>query len=86
MHLFLNEMSEPTVGSTFQVGKKVPLAKIFKTMRDELRSSQYSPGYITLNRAHDGAFRKKLQVRVHDKGLRVQARKGYFAREAPKSD
>ena len=74
---FLKEMSEPTGGRTFTAGKKVPLSKIFQIIQDELRS-QYSLGYISANRAHDGSYRK-LQVKVHGRGLRVQARKGYFA-------
>jgi VWFA-related protein len=70
-------MSEPTGGSTFEAGKKIPLSKIFDTIQAELRS-QYSLGYIPANRTRDGAFRK-LQVRMRGKGFRVQARKGYYA-------
>lgn len=74
---FLKNMSEPTGGSTFEAGKKIPLSKIFDTIQAELRS-QYSLGYIPANRTRDGAFRK-LQVRMRGKGFRVQARKGYYA-------
>jgi len=73
---FLKGLAEPTGGRMFQAGKKTPLAKIFQTIEDELRS-QYALGYVPLDRTPDGSFRR-LQVRV--RGLRVQARKGYFAR------
>jgi VWFA-related protein len=74
---FLKEMAEPTAGRMFQAGKKVPLEKIFETIEAELRS-QYSIGYVSTNAARDGSFRK-LEVRVHRRGLKVRARKGYYA-------
>jgi len=75
---FLKDLATPTGGRMFQTGKKTPLATIFKTIEDELRS-QYALGYVPVDRTHDGAFRK-LQVKVLRHGLRVQARKGYYAR------
>jgi len=75
---FLKSMAEPTGGHMFDVGPKAPLSKIFKAIEDELRS-QYSLGYISTNRAHDGSYRK-LQVRLPlKKDLKVEARKGYYA-------
>jgi VWFA-related protein len=74
---FLKDMSAPTGGRMFQAGKKIPLTKIFQTIEDELRS-QYSLGFVPADRTHDGLYRK-LQVRVHRNGFRVQARKGYYA-------
>lgn len=73
---FLKSMSEPTGGRTFPV-KKIPLDRIFQTIQDEMRS-QYALGYVSTNRAHDGSYRK-LQLRVLPKGLKVEARKGYYA-------
>jgi VWFA-related protein len=73
---FLNNMSDPTGGRTFRV-KKIPISRIFETIEQEIRS-QYAIGYISSNRAHDGAYRK-LQVRVLPKGLKAAARKGYYA-------
>ena len=75
---FLKDLAIPTGGRMFEAGKKTPLATVFKTIEDELRS-QYALGYVPVDRTHDGAFRK-LQVRVLRRGLRVQARKGYYAR------
>jgi VWFA-related protein len=80
---FLKELAGPTGGRMFQAGKKTPLADIFHTIEDELRS-QYALGYVPEDRAHDGAFRK-LQVRTLRRGLRVQARKGYYARREQES-
>ena len=73
---FLKDMSDPTGGRTFRV-KKTPVAEIFATIQEEMRS-QYALGYVSTNRAHDGTFRK-LQVRVLPKELKVGARKGYYA-------
>ncbi len=79
---FLKGLAEPTGGRMFQAGRKTPLEKIFQTIEQELRS-QYALGYVPTDRTEDGSFRK-LQVRVHPRGLRVQARKGYFARREAK--
>jgi len=73
---FLKDMSEPTGGRTFPV-KKIPVDKIFQSIEEEMRS-QYALGYVSTNRAHDGTFRK-LQVKVLPKGLKAEARKGYYA-------
>jgi VWFA-related protein len=73
---FLQDMSSATGGHTFRV-KKLPIEKIFRIIEDETRS-QYAIGYVSSNRTHDGTFRK-LQVRVHPKGLKAECRKGYYA-------
>ncbi len=75
---FLKELAEPTGGRMFDAGKKrISLGEIYHTIEDELRS-QYSIGYVPVNQAHDGKFRK-LTVRLHSPGLRVSARRGYYA-------
>ena len=51
---FLNDMSDPTGGRTFRV-KKTPVAKIFETIEEEMRS-QYAIGYISTNQEHDGSL------------------------------
>ena len=78
---FLKALAEPTGGRMFQAGRRTPLATIFKTIEDELRS-QYALGYAPADRAHDGAFRR-LQVRVRGRAVKVHARKGYFAAKQP---
>ena len=74
---FLKDLAEPTGGRGFKVEDKTPLSKIFQIIEDEVRS-QYALAYVSTNREHDGRFRK-LQVRVKRPGMRVHARKGYFA-------
>jgi len=74
---FLTAMADPTGGRMFKAGKKIPLAAIFQTIEDELRS-QYALGYVPVKQERGGAFRK-LEVRVRVKGLKVRARKGYYA-------
>lgn len=74
---FLKSLAEPTGGRMFEAGKKTPLSEIFRMIEDELRT-QYALGYVPLNPARDGSYRK-LQVRLRRGGLKVRARKGYFA-------
>ena len=74
---FLKAMADPTGGRMFQAGKKIPLAAIFQTIEQELRS-QYALGYVPVKQERGDVFRK-LEVRVRMKGLKVRARKGYYA-------
>jgi VWFA-related protein len=74
---YLKALAEPTGGRMFETSKKQTLDEIFKIIESELRS-QYSIGFAPLNAAHDGKFRR-LTVRVRPKGLRVSARRGYYA-------
>jgi VWFA-related protein len=76
---FLSNLADPTGGRAFKVDAKTTLSKIFQIIEAEMRS-QYALGYVPVNRAHDGRFRR-LQVRVRKPGLRVHSRKGYFAIE-----
>jgi len=74
---FLKDLSEPSGGRMFEAGKKVPLAKIFETLEEEMRS-HYALGFVPSDSTRDGGFRR-LQVKVHAKGLQVRARRGYYA-------
>jgi VWFA-related protein len=74
---FLTDLAEPAGGRAFKINVKTSLSEIFQIIEAEMRS-QYALGYVPTNRAHDGRFRK-LQVRAIKTGLRVRARKGYFA-------
>jgi len=73
----LRRMSDQTGGRVFRVDRKHTLPDVFKELQDEMRS-QYAIGYTPLNAAKDGSFRK-VEVRVRDKNLKVQARNGYYA-------
>ncbi len=73
----LKRMSEETGGRMFEVGRKNTLEDIFRQIQEEMRS-QYAIGYVSSNPAKDGAYRR-VDVRTKQKGLKVQARKGYYA-------
>jgi VWFA-related protein len=74
---YLKKMSEETGGHVFKVDRKHTLQDVFKELQDEMRS-QYAIGYTPTNENKDGSFRK-VELRVTDKNLKVQARKGYYA-------
>jgi VWFA-related protein len=73
----LKRMAEETGGRALKVDRHRTLDDIFKEIQDEMRS-QYSIGYVPSNGAKDGSFRK-IDIKTHEKDLRVQARKGYYA-------
>ncbi|MEN6603400.1 MAG: VWA domain-containing protein [Bryobacteraceae bacterium] len=73
----LRKMSEETGGRLFRASRKTPLEDIFRQLQEELRN-QYAIGYTPANPEKDGKFRK-IEIRMHDKEWKVQARKGYFA-------
>jgi VWFA-related protein len=73
----LHQLSDPTGGRVYRVGRNNPLDAVFKELSDEMRS-QYAIGYTPLNPAKDGSFRK-LEIRMANKDLKAQARKGYYA-------
>lgn len=76
----LKKMAEQTGGRVFKVDRKHPLGDIFREIQDEMRS-QYAIGYTPTNEARDGSFRR-VELRVPDKDLKVQARAGYYAMPA----
>ncbi len=73
----LRKMSEETGGHLFRVDNRHPLDTIFDQIQDEMRS-QYTIGYSPTNSRKDGSFRK-IEIRMLNKDLKVQARKGYYA-------
>ena len=73
----LQRMSGETGGRVFKVDRRHTLDDAFKELQDEMRS-QYSIAYTSTNPEQDGSFRK-LVVKVSDKNLKVQVRKGYYA-------
>jgi len=72
----LRRMSEETGGRMFEVGRRTTLDDIFRQLQEEMRS-QYSIGYVPTNSTKDGSYRR-VEVRTRQKGLKVQARKGYY--------
>jgi VWFA-related protein len=79
----LQRMSGETGGRVFKVDRGHTLDDAFKQLQDEMRS-QYSIAYTSTNPEQDGGFRK-LIVKVGDKNLKVQVRKGYYAIKPEKS-
>ncbi len=73
----LKQMAEETGGRMFEVGRRNTLDAIFTQIQDEMRT-QYLIGYTPTNTTKDGTFRR-IDLRTHDKDLKVQVRKGYYA-------
>lgn len=73
----LEELARETGGRAIFPLTPGKLHDAFDQIARELRS-QYRLGYTSNNHARDGRFRR-LEVRVKRTGLRVQARRGYYA-------
>jgi Ca-activated chloride channel homolog len=73
----LKQLAEETGGRAFFPFKVEELDDSFRQINQELRS-QYNIGYLSSNTARDGAYRK-IEVRVGEKGLKLNYRKGYYA-------
>jgi VWFA-related protein len=73
----LHKMSDETGGRVYKVDRRHPLDEVFKELQDEMRS-QYSMAYTPTNEVKDGGYRH-LEVRMANKELKAQARKGYYA-------
>jgi VWFA-related protein len=73
----LKRLADQTGGHVFRVDRKHSLQDAFAQIQEEMRS-QYAVGYEPANQAQDGSFRR-IEIRTHDKDMKVQARKGYFA-------
>jgi VWFA-related protein len=70
-------MSEETGGHLFRVDRKQTLQQIFDDLNQELRT-QYSFAYTPTNPTSSGGYRK-IEIRLSNKDLKVQTRKGYYA-------
>jgi VWFA-related protein len=76
----MKKLTAETGGRVIEVGNKMEKLKAaFDQIATELRS-QYSLGYIPINLAKDGGFRK-IEIRSKD-GSKVQSRAGYYAAAA----
>jgi VWFA-related protein len=73
----LRKMSDETGGHAYRVDRSNSLDKIFTQLQEEMRS-QYMIGYTSLNEGKDGGYRK-LEIKMANKDLKAQARKGYYA-------
>jgi len=73
----MHKMSDETGGRVYKVDRKHTLEQVFKELQDEMRS-QYAIGYTPANDRKDGTYRK-IEVKLANKDLKAQARKGYYA-------
>jgi VWFA-related protein len=73
----LNDLAKETGGRAIFPDGPEDLKEAFDQIAAELRS-QYYLGYTPTNSARDGKFRK-IEVKVKRGGLKVQARRGYYA-------
>jgi VWFA-related protein len=71
----LEEISAKTGGRLFQVSKREPIEKIYAEIEEDLRN-QYLLGYTPDKNAQPGY--RKIHVTTKEKGLKVQAREGYY--------
>ncbi len=73
----LKRMSEQTGGTFFRITGRNRLAEIFGQIEEEMRS-QYSIGYSPTGGLDAEGFRK-ITLKSARKGLKIQARDGYYA-------
>ncbi len=72
----LRRISRDTGGSLFEVTRRNTLSGIFDKINEEMRN-QYSIGYSPKRDPSIAGFRK-IKLRARQKGLKVQAREGYY--------
>jgi Ca-activated chloride channel homolog len=73
----LKRFAEDTGGQAIYPFKIEELENSFRQINQELRS-QYSIGYLSRNQKTDGTYRK-VEIKVAERGLRLNYRKGYYA-------
>jgi VWFA-related protein len=71
------KMADETGGRVIEVHNNNSLEKAFDELSEELRS-QYVLGYNPSNVKRDGSFRK-IRVEISRPGLKILARRGYYA-------
>lgn len=74
----LKKLAEATGGRMLEVRGMDRIEDALEEISEELHH-QYSLGYYPENRSWDGKFRK-IQISAGEKGYRVYARKGYYAK------
>lgn len=74
---YLKQMSDETGGRVFKVDRGHTLQDAFSQLQEEMRS-QYAIGWTPTSDKKDGSYHK-TELRLADKNLKVQARKGYYA-------
>jgi VWFA-related protein len=79
----LEDLAKLTAGEAYRAKSLDELPEIWRKIAGGIRN-QYTIGYVSKNRAHDGTFRnvKVIATGKDGKLLRVRARKGYTAPNA----
>ena len=77
----LRLLAETTGGQAFFPSSLKDLDRTYEQVLNEIRA-QYQLGYLSTNLTADGRWRK-VEVKVKRPGLKVRARKGYFAPYKP---
>jgi VWFA-related protein len=78
----MNDLARASGGKTFAAASLRDARAAFAQVAAEI-GTQYSLGYYSTNKAHDGRFRTiRVEVRGAGQGAQVRAREGYYA---PKS-
>src|SRR5262249_46789386 len=80
----LAEIAETTGGTAFFTERVKDLDRIYEQGIGEVRA-QYTIGYVSSNEKTDGKWRK-INIKItrdNGKGLKVRARKGYYAMARP---
>jgi VWFA-related protein len=73
----LKKMSEETGGRVFRVDRGHTLEDAFNQLQQEMRS-QYAIGWTPKDDRKDGSYHT-IDVKLDDKNLKAQTRKGYYA-------
>src|SRR5437660_11451634 len=74
----MKKLTQETGGRVIEVGNKIEkLRQAFDQISQELRS-QYNAGYVPINTARDGSFRK-VDIKPKKGDYKIQARSGYYA-------
>jgi Ca-activated chloride channel family protein len=76
-HAYLTDLADYSGGRVFDARGWADLGPAFEQIAEEL-ASQYSIGYYSTNKKHDGKFRK-IEVKVKKPGLTARTKKGYYA-------
>jgi VWFA-related protein len=71
------KLTDETGGRMIVVRSEKNLEQAFDQISEELRS-QYTLGYVPMNKARDGAYRK-IKVELRNKDYSALARRGYYA-------
>jgi VWFA-related protein len=77
---YLNKLAEYSGGRLFDGMQDLSYA--FAEVAKEL-ANQYSIGYYSNDKKHDGKFRK-IEIKLNKPGFSVRTRKGYFAKKDQK--